>query len=153
MPGTVQMHPLQDMLTLREAMNQLFEDSVVRPNERAGAGGRTETFAPAIDVSETTASFIVEASVPGLSNDDLDITVENNVLTISGQIRKPENTNDRTYHRVERRYGKFQRSIMLPNTVKVDAINASLAYGILRLEIPKADEVKPRRINVNVQGA
>jgi len=144
------MHPLQDMLTLREAMSQLFEDSVVRPNERTSR--RTDTFAPAIDVSETTSAFIVEASVPGLTNDDLDIMVENNVLTIGGQIRKPENTNERAYHRVERRYGKFQRSITLPNTVKVDAINASLSYGVLRLEIPKVDEVKPRRINVNVQG-
>lgn len=137
--------PFQDVLTLREAMNQLFEDSVVRPTlVRGGAG-----FVPAIDLSETSESFLVEASVPGLKPEDLEVTVENNVLTIKGELRQEQESRERNYHRVERRFGSFQRTIGLPTTVKADAIQASLTNGILRLEIPKAEEVKPRRITVS----
>ncbi len=139
--------PFQDALTLREAMNQLFEDSFVRdqPASRNGKG-----FVPALDLSETPDAFVVEAALPGLKPEDLNITVENNVLTISGEMRQSNQTKERNYHRVERRYGSFQRTVSLPNTVKADAINASLENGVLHLNIPKAEEVKPRRINVNV---
>ena len=137
--------PFQDMLSLREAMNQLMEESFVRPN-----GARGQNFVPALDLSETKDAYLVEAAVPGLKPEDLEITVENNVLTIKGETRQEAETKDRNYHRVERRFGAFQRTITLPNTVKADAINAQLEHGILKLEIPKAEEVKPRKIAVNV---
>lgn len=137
--------PFTDMLTLREAMNQLFEESVVSPRAaRSGQG-----FVPALDLSETADAFLVEATVPGLKAEDLDITVENNVLTIKGDLRQEAEDRKRNYHRVERRYGSFQRTISLPSTVKADAIQASLTNGVLRLEIPKSEEVKPRRISVS----
>ena len=137
--------PFTDMLTLREAMNQLFEDSIVPPRTtRSGQG-----FVPALDLSETADAFLVEATVPGLKAEDLDITVENNVLTIKGELRQETEDRKRNYHRIERRYGSFQRTISLPSTVKADAIQASLTNGVLRLEIPKSEEVKPRRINVS----
>lgn len=139
--------PFQDALTLREAMNQLFEDSFVRD---LPASGNNKNFVPALDLSETPDAFVVEAAVPGLKPEDLNITVENNILTISGEMRQNNETKDRNYHRVERRYGSFQRTVSLPNTVKADAINASLENGVLHLNIPKAEEVKPRRISVNV---
>ncbi len=128
--------PFQDALTLREAMNQLFEDSFVRdqPASRNGKG-----FVPALDLSETPDAFVVEAALPGLKPEDLNITVENNVLTISGEMRQSNQTKERNYHRVERRYGSFQRTVSLPNTVKADAINASLENGVLHLNIPKAE--------------
>jgi HSP20 family protein len=78
------------------------------------------------------------------------ITLENNVLTIKGEARQETQDKQRNYHRVERRYGAFQRTIALPSTVKADAIKAELNDGILRLDIPKAEEVKPRRIDVKV---
>ena len=139
--------PFQDMLSLREAMNQLLEESFVRgaPTARSGQG-----FVPALDLSETAEGFLVEAALPGLKPEDLNITVENNVLTISGEVRQKEETKERNFHRVERRFGSFQRSIALPTTVKADAITASLENGVLHLSIPKAEEVKPRRISVNV---
>lgn len=137
----------QDMLTLREAMSQLLEESVV---PTPGNTRSTQGFVPALDLSETPEAFIVEAAVPGITSDDLNITVENNVLLISGEMREEEERKERNYHRVERRFGSFQRSVALPNTVKADQISAKLENGLLHLEIPKAEEVKPRRITVNV---
>ena len=138
--------PFNDMLSLREAMNQLLEESFVAPTaSRQGPG-----FVPALDLSESEDGYMVEVAVPGMKPEDLQITVENNVLTIKGEVRHESEEQKRNYHRVERRYGAFQRTVALPSTVKADAINASLDSGILRLDIPKAEEVKPRRISVNV---
>lgn len=149
--SVAQWTPFQDVLTLREAMNQLFEESVVRPNQSGRSS--SERFVPAVDLSETDNAYIVEASVPGMKAEDLNITVENNVLYISGEIRQEKKTEEQNYHHVERRFGRFQRSLTLPNTVKFDEISASLNNGVLHLEIPKADEVKPRQISVKVETA
>jgi HSP20 family protein len=138
--------PFQDVLSLREAMNQLVEESFVRP--AAGQGGKN--FVPALDLSETAEGYLVEAALPGLKPEDVEITVENNVLTIKGETRQETDSKQRNFHRIERRFGAFQRTIGLPTTVKADAIKAELTNGVLRLEIPKAEEVKPRKISVNV---
>ena len=138
--------PFQDVLSLREAMNQLMEESFVRPT--AAQGGKN--FVPALDLSETAEGYLVEAALPGLKPEDVEITVENNVLTIKGETRQEVDDKQRNFHRVERRFGSFQRTIGLPTTVKADQIQASLTNGVLRLEIPKAEEVKPRKISVNV---
>lgn len=138
--------PVQDMLSLREAMNQLLEDSFVQPRAIRDQSG----FVPAMDLSETPDAFIVEASVPGLKANDLNITIEDNVLTISGEVHEEAERKERNYHRIERRFGSFERRVALPTSVKADAINASLTDGVLHVEIPKAEEVKPRRITVNV---
>jgi HSP20 family protein len=138
--------PFSDMLSLREAMNQLLEESFVAPS----TGRQGQSFVPALDLSETADGYTVELAVPGMSADDLQINIENNVLTIKGEARKESEDRQRNYHRVERRFGSFQRTVALPTTVKADAISASLTNGILRLDIPKAEEVKPRRITVHV---
>ena len=138
--------PFQDVLSLREAMNQLMEESFVRPT--AAQGG--QNFVPALDLSETAEGYLVEAALPGVKPEDVEVTVENNVLTIKGEARQEVDEQKRNFHRVERRFGSFQRTIGLPTTVKADAIQASLTNGVLRLEIPKAEEVKPRKISVNV---
>jgi HSP20 family protein len=137
---------MQEMLSLREAMNQLLEESFVAP-----AGGRSgQGFIPAMDVSETEDSFVVELAAPGLKPEQLEITLENSVLTIKGEIQQEQSDAKRHYHRVERRYGSFTRTLTLPASVKPDAIQARLEHGILHLDIPKAEEVKPRKITVNV---
>jgi HSP20 family protein len=138
--------PFQDALSLREAMSQLMEESFVQPT--AAQGGKK--FVPALDLSETADGYLVEAALPGVKPEDVEITVENNVLTIKGEARQEVDEQKRNFHRVERRFGSFQRTIGLPTTVKADAIQASLTNGVLRLEIPKAEEVKPRKISVNV---
>jgi len=134
------------MLSLREAMNQLMEESFVRPTTAQGG----KNFVPALDLSETAEGYLVEAALPGLKPEDVEITVENNVLTIKGETHQEVDDKQRNFHRVERRFGSFQRTIGLPTTVKADQIQASLTNGVLRLEIPKAEEVKPRKISVNV---
>ena len=139
--------PFNDMLTLREAMSQLFEESFVSPSvSRRGQGG----FVPALDLSETADGYLVEVVAPGLKPEDVQITLENNVLTIKGELRQETQVKQLNFHLVELRYGAFQRTITLPSTVKSDAIKAELNNGILRLDIPKAEEVKPRRIDVKV---
>jgi HSP20 family protein len=138
--------PFQDVLSLREAMSQLMEESFVQPT--AAQGGKN--FVPALDLSETAEGYLVEAALPGVKPEDVEITVENNVLMIKGETRQEVDEQKRNFHRIERRFGTFQRTIGLPTTVKADAIQASLTNGVLRLEIPKAEEVKPRKISVNV---
>lgn len=138
--------PFNDMLTLREAMSQLFEDSYVSPTVARNGQG----FTPALDLSETEDSYTVEMAVPGLKAEDVNVTVENNILTIKGALNRENQDTKRNYHRVERRYGSFVRTIALPSTVKSDAIQASLTNGVLQLDIPKAEAVKPRRIDVTV---
>ena len=145
MSNVTRWDPWNDMLSLREAMSQLMEESVVRPSAARGQG-----FVPALDVSETEDGYLVEAAVPGLKPEDLEITLENNVLTIKGQTRQANEDKQRNYHRIERRFGSFQRTIGLPSTVKADAIKANLEHGVLKLEIPKAEEIKPRKIAVNL---
>ena len=137
--------PWNDMLSLREAMSQLMAESYVRPDAARGQG-----FVPALDVSETQDAFLVEAAVPGLKPEDLEITVENSVRTIKGETRQENTAKERDFHRIERRFGSFQRTIGLPKSVQADAIKANLEHGVLKLEIPKAEEIKPRKISVNV---
>ena len=140
--------PFDEVLSLRDAMQRLFEDSVVAP---AAVGGRGASL-PVIDlnVHERADAFLIEACVPGLKPEDLDLTIQDNVLTITGEIRQAQQAEGTTTHRAERRYGRFSRSISLPTQVKNDAVSATLEHGILRLEVPKAEAVKPRKITVQV---
>ena len=146
MANVTRWDPFQDVLSLREAMSQLMEESFVQPT--AAQGGKN--FVPALDLCETAEGYLVEAALPGVKPEDVEVTVENNVLTIKGETRQEVDEKKRNFHRVERRFGSFQRTIGLPTTVKADAIKADLTNGVLRLEIPKAEEAKPRKISVNV---
>jgi HSP20 family protein len=137
--------PFQEAVTLREAVNRLFEESFV-----PSTPGRGNGFVPALDLSETPEAYFVEMAVPGMKAEDLNVTVENGVLTISGEVKQNTESKERNFHRIERRYGRFSRSVTLPATVRGDAIEAKLESGILFLNIPKAEEVKPRKITVNV---
>jgi HSP20 family protein len=145
MTSVTRWDPFQEAMTLREAMNRLFEESMV-----PSTTGRNGGFAPALDLSETPEAYLIEAAVPGLKAENLNITFENGVLTISGEVKQSSETKERNYHRVERRYGRFSRSVGLPSTVRGDAIAAKLEDGVLHLNVPKAEEVKPRKITVNV---
>lgn len=139
--------PFSEMLTLRDAMSQLFEDSFVNPARLS----RGDQMSMALDVSETQDGFVVDAVVPGLKPEDLDITIEDSVLVIRGETRQEQQTGNKqgNYHIMERRYGRFSRAVSLPTAVKADEVRATLENGILHLEIPKAEQVKPRKITVN----
>jgi HSP20 family protein len=137
------------MMTLREAMNQLFEESVVN----SSTARRGQNFVPALDLSETGDAYIVELAVPGMKAEDLEVTVENGVLTIKGEVKQEQRDEQRNFHRLERRFGSFTRTVGLPARIKAEEIHADLNDGVLRLDIPKAEEVKPRKISVAVNGS
>lgn len=104
----------------------------------------------ALDVAENEEGYIVKASVPGMNPDDLEITLEDNVLTVKGEVKSSEEINDEQYHVRERRFGSFSRNIRFPVEVNADDVEASYEHGILTLNVPKAEEVKPRRISVTI---
>ena len=140
--------PFGEVMSLRDAMNQLFEDSMVSSSRNGG----NNTLAMPLNVRETEDGFQVEAVVPGLQPEDVNITIQDNILTISGETRQQQSEAKKgNWHVMERRYGRFSRSISLPTAVKVDEVHATLENGILQLEIPKAEQVRPRKITVQTR--
>lgn len=134
--------PFGEMLSLRDAMNQLFQESLVAP----GRGGSSMP----INVSEDEEMYCVEAAMPGVRPEDLDITVQGSVVTIAAETRQEQRRGGehQNYHVMERRYGRMSRTVTLPQEVEVDKIQATLEHGVLRLDLPKAASVRPRKISV-----
>ncbi|MCI0708511.1 MAG: Hsp20/alpha crystallin family protein [Ignavibacteriae bacterium] len=106
---------------------------------------------PAVDITEKENEYLVNVELPGINKDDVKIMVENNVLTIRGERKQDQETKQDGYRRVERSYGAFQRSFKLPNTVKAEKIDASYKDGVLTVTLPKAEEAKPKQIEVKVK--
>jgi HSP20 family protein len=139
--------PFQDLLAVQDEMNQVFGRALGR-SERSAGETATRAWAPALDIAERNDAYVVTVEVPGVKPEELEITLEGGVLTISGERRFESETKEEQYHRIERRYGAFRRSIPLPARVKADAIEASFADGLLQVVVPKAEEAKPKRIEV-----
>lgn len=111
-------------------------------------GGRQESWLPAIDVFDTKDAVVLKAELAGMNPDDIQIEVEDNVLTVKGERRFEEAVDEERYYRVERRFGSFQRSLALPQGVRAEGISASYEDGILTISVPKVEEEKPKRIEV-----
>lgn len=120
--------------------DRLFE----RPSARTAS-----EWSIALDVAETEAAYLVKATVPGINPDDVEITLEDDVLSLKGEIQQDEEVEEAKYHVRERRYGAFSRRIRFPMAVNGDAVEATYSNGVLSLNIPKAEAVKPKRIVVN----
>ena len=144
--------PFQDLLAIQDEMNQVFGRALGR-GDRAAGERATRAWAPALDIAERTDAYVVTVEVPGIEPEQLEITLEDGVLTISGERRFEAETKEQQYHRVERSYSAFRRSITLPARVKADAIDASFEDGLLQVVVPKAEEAKPRRIEVRSRQA
>jgi HSP20 family protein len=138
--------PFGEMLTLRQAMDRLFDDDY-RPS-RWLSGGLDGPALP-LDVTTTPDSLTIEAALPGIRPDDVDITVENNTVTISGKTADERTADEGSYVVQEIRRGNFSRSVTLPSGLEPDKAQATFENGILRLEIPKAEQVKPRQIKIS----
>ena len=138
--------PFRGASTLQDQINRLFNDVFERPGE----GSNLTSWAPAVDIFETEHELVVKADLPDIDPKDLDIRVENNILTIRGERKFEKKVNEDNYLRVERAYGTFSRSFTLANTVNADAIKAEYQNGVLTLTIPKREEAKPKQIKVNV---
>lgn len=138
--------PFGEMMSLREAMNRLFEESFVRPSLTATSGwGRMDL---PIDLRETDDQFILEAAMPGVRPEDIDVSVQGNQLRIQGEVRKEEERKGERYHYRERHAGRFQRMITLPSSINPDQVSCELRNGVLTVTMPKAEEARPRRIQI-----
>ncbi len=138
--------PFRGVNTLQDQFNRLFNDAF----DRKGEESSLTAWAPAVDIYETEHELVVKADLPEVDPKDLDIRVENNILTIRGERKFEKKVNEDNYLRVERAYGSFARSFTLANTVNSDAIKADYQNGVLTLTIPKREEAKPKQIKVNV---
>jgi HSP20 family protein len=133
---------------LREELDRLFESPF---GELGRAGRLLNGWAPAVDLYEDKDSFTVKAELPGLKREDIDVSLNDGTLVISGERKTEQKFDEAETHRVERYYGRFQRSIALPASVKADQIAAQYKDGILTVTLPKSEEAKPKQIEINVK--
>lgn len=145
MTRLIRWNPVREMMTLRNDFDRLFENFMDSPEFHENRG---LDWGLALDVTENENNFTIKASVPGINPDDIDITLSNNVLTIKGEFKEENNVEEEKYHLRERRSGSFGRSVTLPVSVDADAVEADYDNGVLTLTVPKAEEVKPRRISI-----
>lgn len=146
----VRWEPMREMLSLREAMDKLFEESFVGPRWASiwpGDGGATL----AMDVYETGDALIVSAPVPGLKPEEVEITITGNTLTIKGETKAEQREEQGNYIRQEVHHGAFQRTMELPVEVQADKADAVFENGMLKLTLPKSEQVKPKSIKINVK--
>jgi len=137
--------PFRDMISLRDAMNSLLQESFVRP---AGLGGGDGPARVPTDVRETEDNFVIHASLPGVRPDDVQITAHGDTVTIRGESRADEEKKGETWHLRERRFGQFQRSLTLDAPIDPDRAQAQFEHGILTLTLPKSERAKPKQIEV-----
>jgi HSP20 family protein len=147
MMRTLQWDPFQDLHSAQDQLHQMWRAAGSGRDQPADTAGMP-AWAPAVDISERKDAYLVTVELPGVGADDLDITLEEGLLTIQGERHTTHDASDQQFHRVERRYGTFRRSITLPAHVVGDAIEASMADGVLELVVPKREEAKPKRITV-----
>ena len=148
MPILTRWDPVRELYSLQNRMNRLFEEQY---------GGKSEdslttagAFVPPVDIYEDEHTIQLRLEVPGIDEKDLDIKVENNTLTVTGERKLEKEEKEENFRRVERRYGSFTRSFTLPNTVNTEDINASYDNGVLNIKLAKRAEAKPKQIKVSV---
>ncbi|MEP7137059.1 MAG: Hsp20/alpha crystallin family protein [Chloroflexota bacterium] len=146
MSNLIRWEPAREMMTLREAMDHLFDDAFTRPLTL-----RDGWSAPAIDIYQTDDEIIVKASLPGVKADEVQINITGEVLTIKGETRQVEEKKEKAWHMREQRWGAFERAIALPTEVVSDKAKAEFENGILTITLPKAEEVKPEIINIKAK--
>ena len=147
MSNLTRWEPVREMMTLREAMDRLFDDAFTRPvNLRDGGWS-----APAVDMYQTDDEVVVRVALPGFKADEVQINVTGDVLSLRGELKHEEDKKDKAWHLREHRWSSFERSIALPTDVKADQANADFENGILTITLPKAEEVKPKTISVKAK--
>jgi|SwirhirootsSR2_FD_contig_51_6784478_length_966_multi_3_in_0_out_0_1 HSP20 family protein len=140
--------PLREMVSLRDAMNSLFQESFVRP---LGLPAESSSVMLPLDITEDENEFVLKMSMPGVQPEDVHITSHGHDLTIRGEIKAEQEKKDRHWHVRERRCGQFQRTVTLPTMISPDQAHASFEHGVLTLLLPKAEEAKPKEIKIGRQ--
>ena len=154
MATTMRWDPFQDLRNAQEQeemaqMSPMLAHALGLHGQQQGSGRATTTaWAPALDISERKDAYLVTVELPGVEADDLEITLEDGLLTIQGERHFAHDSSEQQFHRVERRYGAFRRSITLPAQVQAEQIEASFDNGVLQILVPKMEEAKPKRIQV-----
>jgi len=145
----VRWEPFGDLMSLREAMDRLFEESIIRPGSRFLAPfGSGEL---CLDMYETDSDVVVTAALPGVKPEDVDITITGDVLSIKGEVKSEAKVEKANYYRQERRYGAFHRTVPLPVPIQPDKAEAKFKDGILTLTMPKAEEARPKTIKIKTE--
>jgi HSP20 family protein len=149
MANLVRFNPLGGVVSLQDEVNDLFRDFFRGVDTLGAANGRE--WAPAVDIEETEDSFVVTADVPGMTQKDIKITLNDGVLTLSGERKQEKTDKKRGSHRVERFHGMFTRSFALPTSVDAEKVKATYREGVLSVNLPKREEAKPKQIEVKVE--
>ena len=151
----VRWDPVREIDSLQGEMNRLFSTFFDTPTTRGGNGGGTAAsrrWLPAMDLVETGEHFVLKADLPGISENDVNIEVENNVLTVSGERKTEHEEKHEGYYRLERATGAFSRSLTLPEGIEADAVSATFDNGVLEVRIPKPVQAEPQRVQIAVGG-
>lgn len=135
---------------IQREINWAF-DNFVRGGSQADENFMTSYWTPAVDIAEQENEYVVKMELPGVNKDEVKISLESNILTIKGEKKQKKDEKGKNLHRLERSYGSFQRSFTLPTTVKSDKIDAVFNDGVLSISLPKAEEAKPKQIEVKVK--
>src|SRR5438067_607612 len=141
--------PFREMNSLQSSLGRIFQDYGRGSDELMTSG----TFVPPVDIYEDANGITLKMEVPGVSQNDINISLENNTLTVSGERKFEKNEKEENFHRIERRYGAFTRSFTLPNTVDTEKVNANFEHGILNIHLAKRAEAKPKQIKIGVGSA
>jgi HSP20 family protein len=139
--------PRGNLQTFQDEMNRMF-DQFFRGGTGEEAGWGVRTWAPPVDIYETDDALILKAELPGVSKDDVSIEIHQNTLILRGQRKHEAEVKEEQYHRVERAYGTFQRSFMLPTLVDQEHVQATYQDGVLELRLPKSEAAKPKRVAI-----
>jgi HSP20 family protein len=149
----IRWEPVRELNTIQSEMNRLFNTFFEAPAQGSGTGATLRRWIPAMDLVETEDDFVLRADLPGLSENDVNIELEDSVLTISGERKAEHEERKEGYYRVERASGHFARSLTLPVGVDPNGVRASFDRGVLEVRIPKPEERKPRKVEIAVGGA
>ena len=142
----VRYDPFRDLRSLQDEVNRLFSTNLTRAYGEEGIA--RGAWNPSVDIYENKDQIVLEAELPGMKREDFDLSIENNVITLRGERRFEKKDESDNYHRVERAYGSFTRSFTLPQTVQPESVAAEYRNGVLRVTMPKREEVKARRIEI-----
>ena len=149
--AVVRWEPFRELSSLQSEMNRLF-NAAFGDMPNGGTGGAPRRWMPAMDLLETDDDFVLRADLPGMTESDVNVELEDNVLTISGERKSEHEEKREGYYRVERAFGSFSRSLTLPQGVDADSVNASFEKGVLEVRVPKPEQRKPRKITIGVGG-
>jgi HSP20 family protein len=140
--------PYRDIMSMRDEMNRVLNEAFGRgtPDESAWFSG---AWSPPVDIFETDEALVMKAELPGFSKDDISIEMKENTLVIKGERKREDEVKEGNYHRMERVYGAFQRSFLLPTTVDQEKVRANYKDGVLELRLPKVQAAQPKRIAVS----